>query len=109
MRAAGATVRHVGDAVPYGSQDEVWLDEIGRQGWIALMRDQAVRRRPLEREALRSARVAAFVFTGGQASAADTAAAVVPLLVKFANMAVSEPRPFLYTFGSSGSLSRVRL
>jgi hypothetical protein len=109
MRAAGVTVRHVGEAVPYGSTDEHWLGEVGRNGWIALLRDQAVRRRPLEREALKSARVAAFVFTGGQASAADTAAAIVPLLVKFANMAISEPRPFLYTFGSSGHLSRVRL
>jgi hypothetical protein len=30
-----------------------------------MMRDQAVRRRSLEREALKSARVAAFVFNGG--------------------------------------------
>lgn len=109
MKAAGANVRHVGEALPYGSTDEVWLTEVGRSGWIALLRDKQIRRRPLERAALKAAKVAAFAFTGGQASAADTAAAVVPLLIKFANMAVSEPKPFLYTFGVSGTVSRVRL
>jgi hypothetical protein len=74
-----------------------------------LMRDQKIRRRRLEQEALRAAGVAAFVFTGGQATAQDTVAAIVPQLVKFANMAVSESRPFLYSFGKTGHLSRVGL
>jgi PIN like domain len=108
MRAAGANVRHVGDAVPYGSADEDWLTEIGSRGWIALMRDQKVRKRPLEIAALKAAGVAAFAYTGGQATALNTAEAICPRLVKFANMAVSEPKPFLFTFGVAGSLSRVR-
>jgi hypothetical protein len=70
---------------------------------------QEGKRRPLEIDALARADVAAFVFTGGQATAEDTAKSIVPLLQKFANMAISEPKPFLYTFGSSRSLSRVRL
>ena len=78
-------------------------------GWIVLMRDQGVRRRRLEREALKVHGVAAFAFTGGEETAARTAQTICPLLTKFANMYVSEPKPFLYTFGVSGSLSRVRL
>lgn len=109
MRVAGATVRHVGEALPFASPDEVWLTEVGQHGWIAILRDQQIRRRPLERAALKNARVAAFVFTGGQATAKDTAAAIVPLLEKFANMAISEPKPFLYAFTSSGRMSKVRL
>lgn len=109
MRTAGATVRHAGDAVPLGSADEDWLTVAGSRGWIALMRDQRIRRRRLELTTLQSAGVAAFVFTGGEATAQDTAAAIVPRLVKFANMSISEPRPFLYTFGQSGHLSRVSL
>lgn len=109
MRAAGATVRRVGEDVPFGSADEVWLTEAGRHGWITLLRDQSVRRRPLERAALKGAQVAAFVFIGGQVTANQTAIAVRPLLVKFANMAVSEPKPLLYSFGLSGRISRIRL
>jgi len=109
MRSAGATVRHVGEAIPFGSSDQHWLTAAGEHGWIALMRDQRIRRRPLELASLKAAGIAAFAFTGGQATAQDTATAICPKLVKFANMAISEPRPFLYTFGTAGSLSKVRL
>jgi hypothetical protein len=47
--------------------------------------------------------------TAGEATAAETAEVVVRLLVKFANMAVSETTPFLHTFGLAGRLSRVRM
>jgi hypothetical protein len=56
-----------------------------------------------------AAKVAAFAFTATEATAEDTANTIQPLLQRFANMAISEPRPFLYTFGIRGSLSRVRL
>lgn len=73
------------------------------------MRDQHVRRRPLELAALRDAEVAAFVLTTGQATANETVSVIERLLRKFANISVSEPKPFLYTFGLRGSLTRVRL
>ena len=109
MCDVGATVKRVGVAVPFGSDDHVWLRMAGENGWIVLMRDQRVRRRRLEREALKVHGVAAFAFTGGEETAARTAQTICPLLTKFANMYVSERKPFLYTFGVSGSLSRVRL
>lgn len=73
------------------------------------MRDQRVRYRQLERNALTEARVGAFVFTGGQATAADTAEIVCRLLAKFASINRSERKPFLYSFGLGGSLSRIKL
>jgi hypothetical protein len=107
MRAAGATVRHAGDAFPFGSPDAVWLSGAGKRGWIVLSRDQKVRYRLLERMALEEAGVAAFVFTGGEATGAETAATICKLLRKMTNMAVSERKPFMYTFGLGGSLTRV--
>lgn len=95
--------------MPFGSDDDVWLRVVGERGWIALMRDKGVRRRRLERDALKAYNVAAFVFTGGEATGEQTARAICPLLYKFANMYVSEPKPFLYTFGQSGTLSRAHL
>jgi hypothetical protein len=109
MRAAGAQVRRVGEDIPYGATDEEWLEVVGNNHWIALMRDQKIRRRRLEIDALRAHSVAAFAFTGGQETAEQTAKTICPLLIKFANMSVSEPKPFLYTFGVSGSLSKVKL
>ena len=109
MQAAGANVRRAGADIPFGSTDDVWLEIVGKHGWIVLMRDQKIRRRRLEIEALKAHGVGAFAFIGGQETAQQTAQTICPLLIKFANMHVSEPKPFLYTFGVSGSLSRVRL
>jgi hypothetical protein len=109
MRKAGARVEHAGDAFPFGTPDETWLWECGTRGWIVLTRDQRIRRRILEREAIRQSGTAVFALTAGEATAAETAEVVVRLLTKFANMAVSEPKPFLVTFGLSGHLSRVGL
>jgi hypothetical protein len=50
--------------------------------------------------------VGAFAFVAGQATAAETAAVIVPLLVKMVNISISEPKPFLYTFGLARRLSR---
>jgi len=73
------------------------------------MRDKHVRRRPLELTALQAANAVAFVCTAGQATAQETADAVARLIHKFANISTSESRPCLYTFGLSGSLTRVKL
>jgi hypothetical protein len=102
MEAACANVRRVGLDVPFGSPDDVWLRIVGKNNWIVLMRDQRVRRRRLEIETLKAHRVAAFAFTGGQETAQQTAQTICPLLMKFATMHVSEPKPFLYTFGCVG-------
>jgi hypothetical protein len=45
----------------------------------------------------------------GEATAEDTAIVATALLQKFADMAVSEPKPFLYTFGLARRLSKVKL
>ena len=73
------------------------------------MRDQRVRHRPIEIDALRNARVGAFVLAAGQATARATADVVAFRLLKMINIATSEPRPFLYALGLSGSLTKIRV
>jgi hypothetical protein len=63
----------------------------------------------LERITLEESGVAAFVFAGGAATGAETATTIVRLLPKFCNMAVSERRPFMYTFGLGGHLNRIKV
>jgi len=109
MRAAGATVEHAGSAFRSSTEDHVWLKGCGERGWIALTRDERIRRRRIEIEALRDHGLAAFCFTAGNATAEDTATVILPLIPKMANMSISEPKPFLYTFGLSGRPSAVKL
>ncbi len=109
MHDAGAKVEHAGGAFPFGTADEVWLKACGDRHWIVLTRDQRIRRRVLERLAIQQSGAAVSALTAGEATVSETANVVTRLLVKFAHMAVSEPKPFLYTFGRAGRLSRVRL
>jgi PIN like domain len=41
-----------GEQVGQGLRDETWLRDVGERGWVVLMKDDAIRRRPAEREAL---------------------------------------------------------
>jgi hypothetical protein len=102
-------VRRPGTDIPFGTPDATWLGIAGEQRWIVLMRDQRVRHRELEIQALNAARVGAFVLTAGQATARDTAAVIVRRLQKLVNISKSERRPFLYTLSIAGALSRVKI
>jgi len=103
----GAQVEHAGVAFARGVPDEEWLAACGDRGWFVLTRDKYIRRRVLEREALQAHRVGAFAFTGGQATGGETADVVGRLLPKMVNIGVSEPRPFIYTFGLTTPLARI--
>lgn len=43
--------------------DEAWLRDAGREDWIVLTKDDAIRRRPAERDALIKAGVRVFCLT----------------------------------------------
>lgn len=95
--------------VAAGTPDAEWLAMAGVQGWIVFTRDQRIRVRLLEVQALRTGRVAAFVLTAGQATARATADVILAKLPKILNIARSERRPFLYTITLAGTLSRVKI
>jgi hypothetical protein len=67
LRATGLTVRSMADV--YGEKraqllaDEVWLRDAGENDWIVLTKDDAIRRRPAERDALTGAAVRVFCLT----------------------------------------------
>jgi hypothetical protein len=109
LERAGVSVRRPGVDVPYGAPDAVWLGKAGSEGWIVLMRDQRVRHRALELQALRGAKVSAFVLTAGQATARDTAIVIISKLQKILNISRSERKPFLYTLSITGAQSRVKI
>jgi hypothetical protein len=77
LRAAGLTVRSMADA--YGEDraqllpDEVWLRDAGRKGWVVLTKDDAIRRRLAERDAMIEAAVRVFCLTNAQLRGAEQA------------------------------------
>lgn len=67
LRAAGLTVHSMADV--YGEKrsqrldDEIWLRDAGKNDWIVLTKDDAIRRRPAERDALTEAGARVFCLT----------------------------------------------
>jgi aryl-alcohol dehydrogenase-like predicted oxidoreductase len=75
LRDVGLTVHSMADV--YGEKraqrlaDEVWLRDAGKNDWIVLTKDDAIRRRPAERDALTEAGVRAFCLTSAQLRGAE--------------------------------------
>jgi PIN like domain len=67
LRAAGLTVHSMADV--YGEDraqrlpDEVWLRDAGKRRWVVLTKDDAIRRRPAERDAMIDAAARVFCLT----------------------------------------------
>lgn len=57
--------------------DEEWLADVGARGWVVLTKDERIRRRPLERQALAAAGVRAFVLTARHMTGEEMGAAFV--------------------------------
>jgi hypothetical protein len=54
------------DRFPQGVDDEVWIREIAREGWVALTKDARLRYRPNEREAILRAEAAVMMVGDGK-------------------------------------------
>lgn len=111
LRAAGA--RLVTLAEVYGiPADELvtdveWLERSGREDWAVLMKDDRIRYRPAEREALIAAGVVAFCLAGGNMRAAEMADLLVSRLPQMQRLCL-EPGPSLHIV-SRGGLRKVDL
>ena len=71
-------LRQVGERVeihdahfPSGTPDEVWLQEIGRRGWVVLTKDANIRYHPLEKQAIQASGVVAVILTKGNLKAEE--------------------------------------
>lgn len=79
LRTIGERVEVHDDHFPRDAADEVWLASVGTRGWVILSKDDRIRRNPVERQALRTAGIAAFFLgrsdlRGDQMAAAYSAA-----------------------------------
>lgn len=74
LRSAGLQAHSMAEVYGEGSAqllaDEVWLRDAGANDWIVLTKDDAIRRRPAERDALTQAAVRVFCLTNRNLRAA---------------------------------------
>ena len=105
LRAHGLVVHTL--ASVYGEQpgqyveDERWLRDVGAHGWVALMKDDRIRRRPAERDALTKAGVQAFCLTNAQLRAAEQTERFVTNRHRIIQQA-RKPGPYIYGVYQTG-------
>jgi hypothetical protein len=99
LRASGLRVRSMADV--YGEEqaqlldDEIWLREAGENDWIVLTKDDAIRRRPAERDALIKAAVRVFCLTSRNMRAAAQTERFVSNRHRILRQA-RKPGPYIY-------------
>ncbi len=89
--------------------DEEWLEAAGKQGWIVLTRDKNIRRKPNELRAFQEYGVIGFVFTSGDASAADTAALITAVYPKLIRKAKGTKPPAMFSITLAGAINPIKL
>ena len=95
LREVGARVFLHDDYFAQGVEDEVWLTEAGKNGWIVLTKDKMIRRRTIEREALLNANVKAFFFMSGSIAFSEIAQILVKALPAIEKVVTENKPPFI--------------
>jgi hypothetical protein len=106
LRAAGAAV-HVmaavyGERIGQGLADTEWLRDAGENGWVVLMKDDKIRYRPAELEALTTSGVRAFCLTNANLRGEEMARRFVAQLPKIQKIASEHPGPYIYGVYADG-------
>ena len=84
-----------GERAAQDLKDEQWLADVGQHGWVVLMKDDAIRRRPTERDALSAAGVRAFCLTNANLRASEQTARFVGNLQRIVRQA-RRRGPYIY-------------
>jgi hypothetical protein len=111
LRAAGLDLRTLAEVYGVPADEDVsdveWLTRAGHEGWPVLMKDERIRYRPAERDAVLAAGVQAFCLVKGNLRASAMADLFIAGIDEIAD-ACRTPGPFLYSVSSAG-LRRVDL
>jgi hypothetical protein len=94
LRAAGLTVERHDDHFSPDTADEIWLEEIGKRGWIALTHDKRIRYKPNELNAVIRNKVGLMVIVG-DAPFPDLASAFVGTISEVERFLAKHKPPFI--------------
>jgi predicted nuclease of predicted toxin-antitoxin system len=106
LRDAGVQVELHDDHFSQNAQDQVWLAEAGKRGWVVLTKDKHLRYRAVETNALMSAKVRAFVLTArSDLSGAEIGQIFVKALPAMKRLCATGSGPFVAHVSRDGSVS----
>ena len=109
LRAAGLKVEVHDDHLPQNVTDPEWLTLAGKNGWIVVARDERIRYRVAEKQAIRRAKVRAFVIVAhGDLRIEEIAEILLKALSKVESIAVQEKPPFIAKIWRDGNVAVTR-
>lgn len=97
LRAAGLTVERHADHFAHDTADDVWLEAIGKRGWIVLTHDRRIRYKQNERDAVMRHGVGLLVIVG-KAPFPDLARAFVLTRPRIERFLGQHTPPFIARF-----------
>jgi len=95
LARAGARIERHKDHFRDDAPDAEWLAEVGRRGWVVLTKDDAIRRNPLELNALLAGNVRAFILTSANMTGEDMANVLAGHIGRIERLARSRRGPFV--------------
>lgn len=105
LRASGLQLQTLSEVYGIPADEDVadvaWLELAGSRGWPVLMKDERIRYRAAERDALVAHGVRAFCLTSGNLRAAEMAVQFLAVIDEIAD-ACARPGPFLYAVSGRG-------
>jgi hypothetical protein len=107
LKKAGAVVEVHDDHFAPNTPDVEWLRAVSDKGWVALSKDEAIRRNRYERDAIRAAGVKAFFLTQQGLTGMEMAAIFARALPGMTMRAARQKGSFLFTISRTGVFSRV--
>jgi predicted nuclease of predicted toxin-antitoxin system len=108
LRTAGLTVLVHDDHFAQNAPDPEWLAAAGKNDWIVITRDERIRYRVAEKQAIRRAKVRAFVLAAhGNLRAEFLAEILVKALPRIRDIVANEWPPFIAKIWRDGKTALI--
>ncbi|MBA2433666.1 MAG: hypothetical protein M3480_07170 [Verrucomicrobiota bacterium] len=108
LRAAGLKVLVHDDHFAQNATDQEWLTAAGKSNWIVITRDERIRYRTAERQALRRAKVRAFLLAAqGDLRAETLAETLLRALPKIIEIVGKTQPPFIAKIWRDGKAALI--
>jgi hypothetical protein len=104
LRKIGLKVEAHADHFDHDAPDTDWLKRCGEERWIVLAKDRAIKKNPLERQALISHGLAAFFLIKTNATGEENASALIKAIHKIVGILENQRRPFIARIYASGDV-----
>jgi uncharacterized protein with PIN domain len=106
LRIAGLNVEIHDDHFAQDAKDEEWLIVVGQKNWVVVTRDERIRYRAAAKQAIRRAKVRAFVLTAqGNLRAEMLAEIFLKALPKIRRTVGQRQPPFIAKISRDGSVT----